>query len=113
MVPFLVFLVLSTLVSFTSTLPDGAPETVCDTLMPHHGGGIEPMRSTSPYSIVPGVHAIAQGQTLTVEIDPVPPELKFGGFMIHARSTSPPFRVVSTTFIKKRTKKQKSISSSI
>lgn len=78
----------------TTTLPQGAPESVCDTLLPFHGGGIRPMTTVSPFSIVATASAVAQGQVLTVEIKSVPPELRFGGFMIHARSTSPPYKVI-------------------
>lgn len=79
----------------TTTLPQGAPESVCDTMLPFHGGGIRPLTTVSPFSIVTTASAVGQGQILTVEIKSVPPELRFGGFMLHARSTSPPYKVVS------------------
>lgn len=78
-----------------TTLPQGAPESVCDTLLPFHGGGIRPMTTVSPFSIVTTASAVGQGQILTVEIKSSPPELRFGGFMLHARSASPPYKVVS------------------
>lgn len=78
----------------TTTLPQGAPESVCDTMLPFHGGGIRPMTTVSPFSIVPTASAVGQGQILTIEIRSVPPELRFGGFMLHARSTSPPYKVI-------------------
>lgn len=82
----------------TTSLPQGAPESVCDTMLPFHGGGIRPMTTVSPFSIVASASAVGQGQILTVEVKSVPPELRFGGFMLHARSTSPPYSVVSFFF---------------
>lgn len=77
------------------TLPQGAPESVCHTMLPHHGGGIPPAASRSPFRIVPNSVFINQGKMLFVEIEPQIPELTFGGFMIHARSINPPYQVVS------------------
>lgn len=77
------------------TLPQGAPESVCHSLLPFHGGGIPPAQSRSPFRIVPHNVAVHQGQILRVEIEPQIPELQFGGFMIHARNVNPPFQVVS------------------
>lgn len=94
----IVVLFISNTFTPTSPLPQGAPESVCDTLLPFHGGGIRPMTTASPFSIVTTSSAVGQGQILTVEIKSSPPELRFGGFMLHARSTSPPYRVVSYTF---------------
>lgn len=77
------------------TLPQGAPESVCHSLLPFHGGGIPPSSSRPPYRIVPHNVAVNQGQILRVEIEPQIPELSFGGFMIHARNINPPYQVVS------------------
>lgn len=82
------------------TLPQGAPESVCHTMLPFHGGGIPPAASRSPFRIVPHNVFINQGKVLIVEIEPQVPELTFGGFMIHARSISPPYQVVSDLYIK-------------
>lgn len=95
MLRLIVLLVLLNILTPTTTLPQGAPESVCDTLLPFHGGGIRPMTTVSPFSIVTTASAVGQGQILTVEIKSSPPELRFGGFMLHARSTSPPYKVVS------------------
>lgn len=77
-------------------LPQGAPESVCHSLLPHHGGGgISPSTSRPPYRIVPHNVAVNQGQILRVEVEPQIPELTFGGFMIHARNINPPYQVVS------------------
>lgn len=78
----------------TTTLPQGAPESVCHSLLPFHGGGIPPSYSRPPYRIELSNVAVNQGQVLHIEIRPQVPELKFGGFMIHARSLSPPYQVV-------------------
>lgn len=77
------------------TLPNGAPDTVCHSLLPFHGGGIRPISSGSPFQIVPHNVVVNQGQMLRIEIEPQIPEMRFGGFMIHARNINPPFQVVS------------------
>lgn len=77
------------------TLPNGAPDTVCHSMLPFHGGGIRPATSLSPFRIVPHNVAVNQGQMLRIEIEPQIPEMRFGGFMIHARNINPPFQVVS------------------
>lgn len=78
----------------TATLPQGAPESVCHSLLPFHGGGIPPQYSRPPYRIEPLNVAVNQGQVLKIEIRPQAPELTFGGFMIHARNINPPYQVV-------------------
>lgn len=95
MVPLLLIaVVLLNSLIFTVTLPQGAPTTVCDTLLPFHAGGIPATETASPFTIATTVSAVGQGQILNIEIQSNPPELTFGGFMIHARSTSSPFQVV-------------------
>lgn len=76
------------------TLPQGAPESACHTLLPFHRG-IRPSSSRPPYRIVPHNVAVNQGQVLRIEIEPQFPELSFGGFMIQARNVRPPYQVVS------------------
>lgn len=78
-----------------TTLPQGAPETICDTMLPFHGGGIEPANSVPPFRIDTSTAVIGQGQTLRVDITGVPSSLKFGGFMLQARSNIPPYQIVS------------------
>lgn len=85
---------LGSLIPSSHQYPSGAPESVCDTLTPYHGGGIPPQQGVAPYRILPSAQSIAQGQTLRLEIAGNPPELSFGGFLVHARSTSPPYQVV-------------------
>lgn len=52
------------------TLPQGAPESVCHSMLPFHGGGIPQSESRSPYRVVPHNVAVNQGQILRVEIEP-------------------------------------------
>lgn len=88
------FSLLCTLLPLSNQYPTGAPESVCDTLTPFHGGGIPRQTGVAPYRIIPSAQSLSQGQTLRLEIEGNPPELAFGGFMVHARSTSPPYQVV-------------------
>jgi Reeler domain len=97
MLPLLsVFLVINVVVHTVTALPNGAPPSTCNTLLPIHGQGnlIAPLTSPSPFQISPQATAVAQGQILRIQIDATPPELTFGGFMLLARSTTPPYRVV-------------------
>lgn len=92
---FIVLLALSSHIQFSATLPNGAPESVCDSLLPFHGGGIEPLNTVAPFSIVPLQTVVEQGSVLRVEIQADPRELVFAGFMLHARTkTVPEYRVV-------------------
>ena len=77
------------------TLPQGAPETICDTMLPFHGGGILPSNAVPPFRIETSAATIGQGQTLRVDITGVPSGLAFGGFMIQARNSNPPNQIVS------------------
>lgn len=78
----------------TETYPSGAPESVCETMLPFHGGGIPPMSSPSPFRVEPSTSVVGQGEQLTVEIFGTPSALTFGGFMLQARNTEPPYQVV-------------------
>lgn len=80
------------------SLPNGAPETVCDTMLPFHGGGILPTSELPPFRIETSTNIIGQGQTMSVEITGVPSGLSFGGFMIQARSRNPPNEIVSSFY---------------
>ncbi|XP_055385328.1 putative ferric-chelate reductase 1 homolog isoform X2 [Condylostylus longicornis] len=77
-----------------NTYPSGAPESVCQTMLPFHGGGIPPQNTASPFRIDTTSTVIGQGQTMRIEINANPPELIFEGFMIQARSRNPPYQVV-------------------
>ncbi|XP_034476128.1 putative ferric-chelate reductase 1 homolog isoform X2 [Drosophila innubila] len=77
------------------SLPQGAPETVCDTMLPFHSGGRElPQNSVPPFGIETSTSVVGQGQTLRVDISGLRPELSFGGFMIQARNRNPPYQIV-------------------
>ncbi|XP_030240233.1 putative ferric-chelate reductase 1 homolog isoform X3 [Drosophila navojoa] len=76
-------------------LPQGAPETVCDTMLPFHAGGsVLPENSVSPFSIETSSSVVGQGQTLRIDVTGVPAGLSFGGFMIQARNRNPPYQIV-------------------
>lgn len=79
----------------STTLPQGAPTSACETMLPIHDGGIEPQHSTPPFRIVAEQLAVNQGQMLRISIDAITPELKYQGFMIHARNINPPYQTVS------------------
>ncbi|KAH8396978.1 hypothetical protein KR215_007085 [Drosophila sulfurigaster] len=77
------------------SLPQGAPETVCDTMLPFHSSGADlPQNSVSPFGIETSTSVVGQGQTLRVDITGVPAGLTFGGFMIQARNRNPPHQIV-------------------
>lgn len=94
MLPLLLLAVLCTLLTPSSTLPDGAPVSVCTTMLPFHGGGIAPMTTASPFKISIAQTKVSQGQTIIVAIESTPPELTFGGYMIHARARNGANQVV-------------------
>ncbi|XP_068143494.1 putative ferric-chelate reductase 1 homolog isoform X3 [Drosophila tropicalis] len=84
-----------TLFALGTGLPQGAPESVCDTMLPFHaGGGILPEKSVSPFVVESAVSVISQGQTLKVELSGVPAGLNLSGFMVQARNWNPPFAIV-------------------
>ena len=69
------------------SLPNGAPESTCSTLMPVHSN-IPPEASQSLFQIIPQASVVGQGQILRVEIPSDIPQLSFKGFMIHARASN-------------------------
>ncbi|XP_032570552.1 putative ferric-chelate reductase 1 homolog isoform X2 [Drosophila sechellia] len=77
------------------SLPQGAPETVCDTMLPFHSGGsVLPQNSVSPFSVETSSSTLGQGQTLRVDLTGVPAGLSFGGYMIQARNRNPPHQII-------------------
>ncbi|XP_011186308.1 putative ferric-chelate reductase 1 homolog isoform X2 [Zeugodacus cucurbitae] len=78
----------------TMSLPQGAPEIVCDTMLPFHGGGIPPASSLPPFRIETSSSVIGQGQTMRVDIVGVPAGLSFGGFMVQARNRNSPHQII-------------------
>lgn len=87
-------LVLSALIGPTITLPNGAPESVCYTMLPFHGGGIPPLTTASPFRITPVTSVVGSGQELQIEIESFPANVVFKGFMIQARNRFPPNEVL-------------------
>lgn len=87
-------LVLSVLIGPIITLPNGAPTSVCNTMLPFHGGGIPPLTTTSPFRITPVTSVVGSGQELQVEIESFPANVVFKGFMIQARNRFPPNEVL-------------------
>ncbi|XP_046868903.1 putative ferric-chelate reductase 1 homolog isoform X2 [Drosophila willistoni] len=84
-----------TLLALGTGLPQGAPESVCETMLPFHAGGsILPEKNVSPFIVETADSVIAQGETLKVEISGVPAGLNLGGFMVQARNWNPPFGIV-------------------
>lgn len=71
------------LFSSTSALPQGAPSSVCQSLVPFHGGGISPQSGISPYVVVPqrqnGVVLVSIESTLGV---------RFQGLILQGRTPS-------------------------
>jgi Reeler domain len=70
------------------SLPNGAPESTCSTLLPIHGGGIPPEATQSLFQVIPQASVVGQGQILRIEIPSDIPQLSFKGFMIHARASN-------------------------
>ncbi|KAM7341744.1 putative ferric-chelate reductase 1 homolog isoform 2-T2 [Cochliomyia hominivorax] len=91
---FIILLHLTIWLPESTTLPQGAPETICDTMLPFHGGGILPSNAVPPFRIETSTATIGQGQTLRVDITGVPSGLAFGGFMIQARNNNPPNQII-------------------
>ncbi|XP_058458577.1 putative ferric-chelate reductase 1 homolog isoform X2 [Malaya genurostris] len=87
-------LVLSLLISPSITLPNGAPENVCNSMLPFHGGGIPPLQTTSPFRITPVTSVVGSGQVLNIDIESFPANVVFKGFMLQARNRFPPNQVV-------------------
>lgn len=72
------------LLHYATSLPDGAPAHVCQTMLPFHSGGIAPQTSHSAYGIFPAVVQLAENTKLTVSLGSQQ-GVQFGGFMMQAR----------------------------
>lgn len=86
-------LVLSTLVP-SYGLPNGAPTSVCDNMLPFHGGGIPPLTTKTPFLITPQTSVVGSGQMLKIDIESFPANIVFKGYMIQARAADPPNNIV-------------------
>lgn len=73
----------SLLLGLVHSLPEGAPTSICESLLPSHHG-IRANASPSPFSLVPSTTAVQPSQSLLLQIRATPAELQFGGFMVHA-----------------------------
>ncbi|KAG5675626.1 hypothetical protein PVAND_005515 [Polypedilum vanderplanki] len=67
-------------------LPQGAPVSTCDSLMPIHGGGIPALRTSPLFQIVLQSDVIGQTQPLLIEINSGIADLAMKGFIIQART---------------------------
>uniref|UniRef100_A0A182KFZ1 Domon domain of stromal cell-derived receptor 2 n=1 Tax=Anopheles christyi TaxID=43041 RepID=A0A182KFZ1_9DIPT len=86
-------LVLSTLVP-SYGLPNGAPTSVCDNMLPFHGGGIPPLTTKTPFLITPQTTVVGSGQMMKIDIESFPANIVFKGYMIQARAADPPNNIV-------------------
>ncbi|XP_050316010.1 putative ferric-chelate reductase 1 homolog [Anthonomus grandis grandis] len=75
-IPFFTFLLMP-----TAPLPQGAPSSVCETMLPFHGGGIPPQGGIAPYTIIPR----RQGNNVLVTITSTL-GIPFQGFLIQGRT---------------------------
>ena len=94
MLPLLAVLVLLAVFNPSTSLPQGAPTSVCSSMEPLHGGGIPPETTTSPYRVTPFATVIGQNQVLQLQIESNPPNIVFKGFMMQARNANPPYEVL-------------------
>lgn len=78
-------LVILSLAVVTRSLPQGAPATVCETMLPFHGGGLAAQAGLSPFVIEPSVTRLGQGSRLRIRLYSKQ-GVQFGGFMLHARN---------------------------
>lgn len=74
-------------------------ETIEEPVHPFHNNGT-PMTTTSPF-VVTSVPTTHQSEILTIRIKSVLSELSFGGFILHARRTRPPYEIVGDVNIVK------------
>jgi hypothetical protein len=81
----LICFALVVIIHTTWSLPDGAPTSTCNSLLPIHQG-IPPESIQATFRVEPQASVVGQGQILRVEIPSDIPQLAFKGFMIHART---------------------------
>lgn len=74
-------LLLAIAISTVEPLPQGAPSSVCHTMMPFHGGGILPQGGISPYTIVPRRQGGKVIVTVTSALG-----IPFQGFLLQGRT---------------------------
>ncbi|XP_076268127.1 putative ferric-chelate reductase 1 homolog isoform X1 [Rhynchophorus ferrugineus] len=74
-------LLLLGVINMAWTLPQGAPTSACETLMPFHGGGILPQTEISPYVVSPRRQGNDVKLTVTSTVN-----VPFQGFLIQGRT---------------------------
>ncbi|CAH0550076.1 unnamed protein product [Brassicogethes aeneus] len=65
----------------TRALPQGAPTSVCESMLPNHGGGIPPQSGISPYTVIPRRQNGAVLVTIQSGLG-----IPFQGFMLQGRT---------------------------
>ena len=93
----LVFLSVFATIALTSAFPDGAPDSVCTTLLPNHGGF--PLASPWPVRIVPSRNRIRPGATITLTVESINPSFEFRGFMMQPRNVVAPNNPLGTVVV--------------
>lgn len=78
-------LVISILLARAWSLQNGAPTSVCETMVPSHGGGtIQPQSDAPPFLISPAAARVAQDRPLSVVLGSRQ-SVQYGGFLVEAR----------------------------
>ncbi|CAG9761930.1 unnamed protein product [Ceutorhynchus assimilis] len=68
-------------IALVRSLPQGAPSSVCQTMMPFHGGGIRPQGGLPPYNVVPRRQGGQVFVTVTSSLG-----IPFQGFLLQGRT---------------------------
>lgn len=91
-----VLLVLALVTPNINSFPHGAPDSVCQSLLPKHHGIAPQPPQTAPYRIEVSSTTIGRGQTLGIRVVGQPAELPFEGFILQARSFNEPTQIVGS-----------------
>lgn len=70
------------------TLPPELQEKVCRDLIPLHPGSQGPQNTTAPYTILPAVQRVRNGERIGITIKPTNAGELFNGFMVQARDAA-------------------------
>lgn len=77
-----------------SAFPDGAPDSVCLTMLPDHGGS--PITTPAPTRVFPSKTRVRPGETITITIEGIHPAFQFRGFMLQTRNVVSPNNPLGT-----------------
>ncbi|XP_066143030.1 putative ferric-chelate reductase 1 homolog [Euwallacea fornicatus] len=77
----LLFILTATFLPLVTLLPQGAPSSVCEEMVPFHGGGILPQGGISPYTVV----ARRQGNDVVITMTSAL-GIPFQGFLLQGRT---------------------------